>query len=194
MWSNPSLSYADYGGVSENDEEKLQWYDPIMGVPLPASMDDWVPPHLAQYLVEGKKKPLVIGDSPSSGAMHLVSKKAAELLSDIFEKHAKLYPVKLKDAPNEDYYMVVVTTEVSCLDRQKSTGFKLSTVGDPELFSPIHTWAFDESKLRGIDLFTTKDSKTITFVSESFKQRVIDAGLQGFEFRKEFWDEDPFIS
>lgn len=56
MWSNPSLSYADYGGVSENDEEKLQWYDPIMGVPLPASMDDWEPPHLEQYLGDGKKK------------------------------------------------------------------------------------------------------------------------------------------
>lgn len=195
-WSNPSLSYAGYLAISESDDEKMQWYDPLMGVPLPASTDDWGPPLLEQYLGDGKKKrkPRPIGDSPSSGAVHLVSQKAANALSDIFEKHAKLYPVKLRDAPNEEFFMVVVTTEIDCLDRESSTGKKSGYEKKPEYFSTIETWVFDESKLEGVDLFVLPDSNTTCYVSEGFKQRVIDSGLKGFEFRKEFWDEDPFIS
>ncbi|AOE49525.1 imm11 family protein [Kangiella sediminilitoris] len=195
-WFNPSLSYAGYLAVSESDDERMQWYDPLMGVPLPASMEDWKPPLLEQYLGDGKKKrkPGIIGDSPSSGVVHLVSEKAANALSDIFEKHAKLYPVKLKDAPNENFYMVVVTTEIDCLDRDKSTGKRTGYEIRPEYFSSIHTWVFDESKLEGVDLFVLPDSKTTCYVSDRFKQRVIDAGLKGFGFEKEFWDEDPIIT
>lgn len=195
-WFNPSLSYAGYLAASEDDEERMQWYDPLMGVPLPTSMNEWEPPLLEQYLGDGKKKrkPGVIDDSPSSGVVHLVSGKAANALSDIFEKHAKLYPVKLKDAPNEDFYMVVVTTEIDCLDRENSAGKKSGYEKKPEYFSTIETWVFDESKLEGVDLFVLPDSKTTCYVSEQFKQRVLDSGLKGFGFVKEFWDEEPLIS
>ncbi|WP_018624959.1 imm11 family protein [Kangiella aquimarina] len=195
-WSYPNLTYAGYLAVSESDDEKMQWYDPLMGVPLPTSMNEWEPPLLEQYLGDGKKKrkPSPIGDAPSSGVIHLVSQKAVDALSDIFDKHAKLYPVKLKDAPNEDFYMIVVTTEVDCLDREKSTGKRTGYEKRPEYFSSIHTWVFDESKLEGVDLFVLPDSKTTCYVSERFKQRVLYSGLKGFGFVKEFWDDEPLIS
>ena len=58
----------------------------------------------------------------------------------------------------------------------------------------IETWVFDESKLENIDLFVLPDSKTSIYVSEEFKRRVVEAGLKGFGFKTEFWDENLFIS
>jgi len=179
-WSNTNLAYAGYLGISEEDEEKMQWYDELMGVPL-VSLEEWTPPILEQYLGDGKKKRKlgIVGDSPSSGMIKLISERAAKALSDIFEKHALLYPVVLKDVPNEKFYMVVVKTIIeNALDRD----------------ARIEKWTFNEENLNDIDMFSLPDSKTSIYVSEEFKTRVVEAELTGFGFKTEFWDENPFIS
>ena len=81
-WSNTSLAYADYCAVSEEDDRKMQWYDDFMGIPL-VSINEWIPPVLEQYLGDGKKKRKlsVIGDSPASAMMKLISERAALALS-----------------------------------------------------------------------------------------------------------------
>lgn len=71
MWSNSSLTFAGYLGVTDEDEEKVQWDDPVMGEPLPP-LELWQQPLLEQYLGDGKKKrkPGIIGDSPSTGSIN----------------------------------------------------------------------------------------------------------------------------
>jgi len=195
-WSNTNLAYAGYLGISEEDEEKMQWYDELMGVPL-VSLEEWTPPILEQYLGDGKKKRKlgIVGDSPSSGMIKLISERAAKALSDIFEKHALLYPVVLKDVPNEKFYMVVVKTIIeNALDRDASTGKRYEHEKKPEYFSLIEKWTFNEENLNDIDMFSLPDSKTSIYVSEEFKTRVVEAELTGFGFKTEFWDENPFIS
>lgn len=190
----PSEKYAEYGGCTEADDRKRRWFDPIIGDPLPP-LSGWQSPCLTQYLGGGtkKRKPKPIGDAPSSGVLNLISQRAADALRDIWDRHALLYPVDLDDA-SAPYYMVVVQTEIDALDRERSTG-KLQKYGaTPELFGVIHEWVFNEAQLGGNVLFRLPDSKTTTYVTEAFKERVLAANLDGFCLKRNFWEEKPFIS
>ena len=198
-WRQSSMKYAGYLGITKQDERKLCWYDDLLGDPLP-DLSNWETPRLVQYLGEGKKKrkPGIVGDSPSSASLNLISQNAADALTDIWDRHALLYPVILDDVPNMPYYMVVVQTELpfEALDREKSTGkpVKYGPYANQGFFAPIETWVFDQTIVSDNDLFSIPDTQVNYFVSERFKQRVIEAGLQGFCLRREFWEEKPFIS
>lgn len=184
---------ADYSGKSSADEEKICWHDSLMGVPL-VSLVDWDPPILEQYLGGITKKRKPIGDSPASGPVNIISQRAADALSDIWDQHALLYPVILDDDRNNKYYMVVVQTVLDCLDREKSTGTKQKYSSTPNLFASIHTWSFFNDCIGDTDLFVLPDSNVTSYVSERFKQRVIKAGLKGFCLKKEFWEENSWVS
>ena len=185
---------AEYTGNSERDNRKMCWYDTVLGDPLPM-LSEWVSPSLTQYRGgNGKRKPRPLCDSPSSASINLISQRAAEVLSDIWDRHATLYPVTLDDADDQKYYMVVVDTLLDCLDREKSSGPLQKYGPTPDMFASIYEWVFDEECIGDNDLFTTPDSKTSIFTSDRFRACVSDAGLKGFCFRKSFWDENPWIS
>jgi hypothetical protein len=187
---------AGYIGKTPGDEEKVRWYDSLMGIPL-VPLDDWEPPVLEQYLggnTKKRKRLKPIGDSPASGPVNIISERAAIALSDICDRHTSLYPVILDDDRINKYYMVVVQTVLDCLDREKSTGPKQKYTSTPDLFASVETWVFDDECIGDVDLFVLPDSKTATFVSERFRQRVIESGLKGFCLKKEFWEEDSWVS
>lgn len=157
---------------------------------------EWSPPTVVQYLGDDRKKrkPAPIGDAPSSSQLNMVSQAGASALADIFARHAKLYPVILDDASDAPYFMVIPTTEIDCIDREQSTG-KLAKYGpNPHMFAVVEEWVFRENEIGEADMFVLPDSPTTTYVSERFKQRVIEAGLKGFCLKRYFWEEDPFIS
>jgi hypothetical protein len=186
--------YAGYLGVGPADEAKMDWHPALPSSVLPP-LSQWEPPRLAQYLGQGKKprKPKPIGDAPGSGLCNLISQRAADALSDIWDRHALLYPVVLDDAP-DPYYMVVVQTVIDALDRERSVG-KLQKYGPtPDLFAVIDEWVFHEDQLGDAMLFRLPDSKTAMYVTEVFKNRVVAAKLKGFCLKRSFWEEKPFIS
>lgn len=185
---------ADYVGKNEDDDRKLNWDDRFRGLPLP-SVEEWEAPTLTQYRGENGTRALRdVTDSSSSASSNIVSELAAKKLAAFWEKHATLYPVKLDDVPSQAYYLVVVTTELQCLDREASTG-KLQKYGPtPDLFAYVERWHFDEDCVGDNDVFTIPDSKTQIYVTERFKKSVHDAGLKGFCLRREFWDPEPWIS
>lgn len=193
------MKYADYGGASDAEERQMCWHDNLIGDPLP-SLEDWKTPRLTQYLGEkGTRKPGIVGDSPSSGSLNLISQRALDTLQDIWDRHALLYPVILDDMPETPYYMVVVQTELpfEALDREKSTGkpVKFGPRANQGYFAPVEKWVFNKDVVGNNDLFSIPDGAPPNYyVSERFKQRVIDAGLKGFCLRREFWEEKPFIS
>ena len=173
----------------------MNWSDTLIGDPLPP-LSAWKPPRLTQYLGEEKKKrkPRAIGDAPASGRVNLVSQRAVDALADIWRRHALLYPVVLDDA-DQPYYMVVVQTVVSdALDRDASSGKRNTYGGNPEHFVTLDEWVFDEHKLGGVELFHIPDIRLAYYVTECFKQRVVDAELEGFCLKRRFWDDKPFFS
>jgi hypothetical protein len=193
-WSR-SERYAGYVGVTDADERKLNWSDALIGDPLPP-LSAWLPPCLAQYEGAGrpKRKPKPIGDSPASGRLNLISERAAEALADIWQRHAILYPVSLDDTDQRYYMVVVKTTIVDALDREASSGKRNTHGGDLSHFATLDEWVFKERRLQGVDLFQVPDIKLAYYVTDAFKQRVIQARLKGFCLKARFWDDKPFLS
>lgn len=196
-WRNISTKYADYLGSTKQDDRAVNWHNPVLGDPLP-SLEDWKIPLLEQYLGEkgNERKPGLITDCVKSAAVNLISQRAADALRDIWDAHALLYPVKLADKPDVPYYMVVPTIEIDCLDRKKSKG-DIQKYGKDKgkgYFSILEEWVFREDEIGQNVLFTLPDKKATIYVTEAFKQRVIEAGLTGFCFNKSFYDENPLIT
>lgn len=194
LWLNPSMEYAGYIGKTEKDDAAVTWYSPVLGEPLP-SLKEWQTPLLVQYL--GSRKKLgIVADCTQSAGQVIISQKAADLLSDVWEKHATLYPVILEDRPNESYYMVVVHTVIDCIDREQSVG-TVNEFEDHEkygYFDLIREWVFREEEIGDNLMFVLPDDPATVYVTEQFKQRVVDAELKGFGFRKAFFDDAAFIS
>ncbi len=192
-WSGPEQG-AEYIGLTEEDDQQLLWYDDHFGDALP-DLALWRPPTLTQYLGEnGKRKSRPVLDAVSSADHNLISERAAASLSDIWDRHATLYPVNLDDWTGAPYYMVVVNTALDCLDRDKSDGPRQMVGPTPELFAYLNKWVFDGDCVGDVDLFVTPDSPTICYVSEQFKSRVIEEDLKGFGLRRDWWDTDEWIS
>lgn len=187
LWLNSSSNYAGYIGKTEEDDAAVTWYSPVLGKPLP-SLKEWQTPVLKQYL-GNRKKPGIVADCIQSASQVIISQKAVDALSDIWDKHATLYPVILEDRPDEPYYMVVVHTVIDCIDREKSVG----TINDFEddercgYFDLIREWVFREEEIGDNLMFVLPDNPATIYVTEQFKQRIVDAGLKGFGFRKTFF-------
>lgn len=194
LWLNSNMRYAGYVGKTEEYDAMVTWYSPILGKPL-SSLKDWQAPLLMQYL-DGRKRPGIVADCTQSAGQVIISQKSADALSDIWDKHATLYPVILEDKPNEPYYMVVVHTMIDCIDRKKSVGSINEFEGDERYgyFDLIREWVFKEEEIGDNLMFVLPDNPAIIYVTEQFRQRVVSAGLKGFGFKKTFFDETPFIS
>ena len=190
QWSGSEDS-VDYVGASEDDDKKLQWHDKIMGTPL-VPLADWEPPNVVQSIERGARKQP--GDAPMSRLVNLISKRASTVLKDIWDRHATLYPLQVVDHKDEELFMVVAHTVLDCIDRTASTGPLQNYGPTPELFAYVEKWVFDESAIGDDDLFVLPDSPTSIFVSEQFKRRVAEAGLEGFCLLSSYWDDDPWIS
>ncbi|PNK59540.1 imm11 family protein [Psychrobacter sp. FDAARGOS_221] len=194
-WFNPDMKYARYLGKNDSDESSMCWDSPILGDPLPP-LSEWETPLLVQFIGNGQTKNKIISDCVSSGVQKLISQKAVDALADIWQKHATLYPVKLEDKPDTAYYMVVVHTVIDCINREQSKGMiQISGKNAGKgYFGSMTKWVFREDEIGDNCMFVLPDSATSIYVTDEFKQRVIDAGLTGFGFVKEPYDEDPFIS
>ncbi len=186
-WSAPEDA-VDFVGSTESDDRWLLWHDPLLGEPLP-DLEDWTPP---QVVCRGARR--VNTDAPMSRLVNLVSAKAAEVLSDIWSRHAILYPLVTADASDDSFFMVVVKTQLDCIDRQKSQGPLQKYGSTPDLFANVESWVFDTGIIGDADAFVLPDSSTTVYVSERFKNRVVESGLRGFCLKTRFWEEDPWVS
>ena len=183
--------YAEYDGVTEADNRKIDWSVLDVGDPLPP-LEQWEAPRLTQYLGDGKKprKPKKIGDASFVGRPLLISQRAADALKDIWDRHATLYPVHLDDAPEQMYYMVIVKTVLDCLDEDAS---RLVRDRKGRICS-VYDWVFKEGCLDDSDIFRLPYNETAFYVTTRFKERVVAAKLKGFAFYTHFWDADAFVS
>ncbi|MBV7434678.1 hypothetical protein KRX19_06510 [Cardiobacteriaceae bacterium TAE3-ERU3] len=194
-WMNADSRYAQYDGKEEVDDTAITWMSPVLGDPLPP-LSQWRTPTLTQYIGDNSSKSSKIIADCVRGLSPYINQKSVDALADIWDKHATLYPVILDDRPNEPYYMVVVNTVIDCIDREASIGNidKNTLHGKKGYFSGITQWVFREDEIGDNDIFVLPDDPSTNYVTERFKQRVIEAELTGFGFVTEQFDDNPFVS
>lgn len=188
-----NIKYAELIDVTQADCRKIWWSHHDIGDPLP-DLNDWISPVLKDYQGEnGERKKRKVADF---SGQNFVSHKAKQVLDDLWGDHVDLYPVQVPDAQDPRYYMVVVKTVLDCLDVEKSV-FARRTNGDPYL---LKEWRFKEDVIGDVPIFRFKDDfpksvmGDVVYVSERFKNFVLEEKLKGAVFNKKLNDDAPIIS
>lgn len=190
-----TMKFAGYVGKTDAEDRQVSWPSKSRGIPLPP-LAEWKTPTLVQYLGEGPRlrKPKVVGDCVATSYLRIISQAAADALADVWEKNALLYPVRLDDVPDQCFYIVVPRIALDCLDWERSK-FARCANGQPYL---MNEWVIREDALGDADLFSIPlypgHSPMNYYVTERFRQRVIDAGLGDFVFGRMWPDPKPLIT
>jgi len=149
----------------------------------------WVPPQLAKIWtpqpVGGEVAPFV--DYPCLElTTPAFSPKAVQVLRPMLGDGGELLELRHKNGP---YFALNVTKRSDALDERKS---KIKWFDDAPRVSAldIKYFEFHQSRLRGLSLFSLKQTARFVLVTEEFKQRVEAAALNGFQFTK-VWPLPP---
>ncbi|WP_053600437.1 imm11 family protein [Bacillus sp. FJAT-18017] len=146
--------------------------------------DIWETPQVRIYK-KGKKS-----DFPSGLlSVPILSEKAVEVLSGLLTDKAELLP--LMTTENEKYYAVNVLNVLDCIDGEQSEATRLP---DNQILT-YKKYAFLAEIAEGQDIFKIVDHEekflinSPVFVSDRFRDRVLQSGLKGFDFI-EVWDSE----
>lgn len=133
----------------------------------------WKAPRLTGRVVPFNDYPCIDVCNPA------FSERACDALRELLKPNGELLPVRTESG---SYFFYNVTTVVDVLDVKKS---KCNFWCDPPTTAvSIDYFEFYSSKLKGLSIFRIIDWPTPVFVSRGFVDRVYEAGLNGFEFRK----------
>lgn len=158
-----------------NDEA----YDDLL-VENPQSIN-WRPQSLAKqwkpWPVLGPVNPF--NDYPSISLIEPVfSRRAVDALTDMLTKNGELLHLKSESG---DYYLYVVMTIIDALNQQTS---RLTRSRDDAPAVYVDFFDFEASALAGASIFRIPELPNYTLVTDRFKNRVEQAGLNGFRFVK----------
>lgn len=142
---------------------------------------DWQPQSLAKRWtpmpVTGPVNPF--NDYPClEVAKPVFSRRAVDVLGEMLTKNGELLP--LKTAVGE-YFLYIVLTKLNALDLPRS---KLVRTSPRKTALDIDYFAFKQSALRGTAIFRVREHPNKYLVTDAFKSRVEQAGLNGFHFIK----------
>lgn len=187
--------YADLSSVGDIMNEFQ--FNPVPAFPAPlVNKETYKPIEFELFEGEGedKRKTRGIADFISNTSAHILSERAVDALSDLWEKYGELYPITVKGYDNP-YYVFFPTNVVDCLDYEKSTlkgeGYKWDLYH--RRFSVLLKFVFHEDKVGDNTMFTLPDEPYGTiYVNETFKERVKKAKLKGIALYKEFFDPKPW--
>ncbi len=171
----------------------------LLGNQLPVedwdTVDDahggWLPPPLGKLWtpqpVGGDVPPFV--DYPTLElATPAFSPRAVQALRQLLEAGGELLEIRHKNGP---YFALNVTKQTEALDVRKAE-IKWFSDAVGVRARDITRFEFHKSKLRGLSIFSLKQTPRFTLVTEEFKQRVEAAGLNGFAFTK-VWPPPPGV-
>jgi hypothetical protein len=103
------------------------------------------------------------------------SKRAVEALRDLLEPNGEILPLICEFG---DYYAFNTTTVVDALDEEHS---ELKRFKDGGIMR-ILRYEFYPEKLQGLSIFKLSQLPGGDYVTDTFVQRVQEAGLVGFDF------------
>lgn len=114
----------------------------------------------------------------------IFDKKSVSVLNDLLTDNAEILPL---DCDEGEFYAINVINVIDCIDYEKS---KYKTFRDGKRIMRFTKYVFDEVKIDGLNIFKIKDEPLKRpFVSENFKNKIIDNNLVGFKFELA-WDSE----
>ena len=144
-----------------------------------SKIEDWTP-----LAVKPMDRKLPFGDVTSLWHMEVVSPKVIEVVKDLTEGQAEYLPLL---CVNHEYYLVNVVNLVGAIDYSKA---KVEYFPNSNRVMMIEKFAFLEEKLKGNHIFKLVECRRVTiYVSDEFRQRVIDSGITGARFDL-IWDSE----
>ena len=144
-----------------------------------SKIGDWTP-----VAVKSMERNLPFGDVTSLWHMEVVSPKVIETIKDLTEGQAEYLTLLCIDY---EYYLVNVVNVVDAIDYSKAKAKYFSNSNKVMRFEKI---AFLEEKLKGNHIFKLVEHCHVTiYVSDEFRQRVIDSGITGAKFDL-IWDSE----
>ena len=144
-----------------------------------SKIKDWTP-----LAVKSMERNLPFGDVTSLWHMEVVSPKVIEAVKDLTEGQAEYLPLL---CINYEYYLVNVINLVDAIDYSKA---KVEYFPNSNRVMMFEKFAFLEEKLKGNHIFKPVERRGINlYVSDEFRQRVIDSGATGARFDL-IWDSE----
>ncbi|WHY79978.1 hypothetical protein QNH20_12895 [Neobacillus sp. WH10] len=162
-----------------NDEDSDLFRENFRGVPM---KETWIPIQVGTYK-EGNES-----DYPDGLLSPPVfSEKAVHVLGGLLQGKAELLP--LYSTKYKKYYAINVVNVLDCIDGENSEVKRYRTGS----IMKYKKYAFVQQAIKGQDIFKIVDheekkiKKTSVFVSDLFRNKVLNSGLKGFDFI-EVWD------
>jgi hypothetical protein len=104
------------------------------------------------------------------------SRRAVDALGEMLTKNGELLPLKTTVG---EYFLYIVLTKLNALDLTRS---KLVRTSPRKTALDIDYFAFKQSALRGAAIFRVHEHPNKYLVTDAFKARVEQCGLNGFHF------------
>jgi hypothetical protein len=167
--------YQDFKGEDWTRINKLDWQPPFFSskwspVPVVGSVGEYV-------------------DYTTVSRVPTFSHRAVKALEEFLVPNGELLEI-LPKRSRQRYYAYNILTKSDSLDVQRS---RFESRGDPaeDTASRISFFSFDEARLAELSIFRIREYPKAVFVTETFKDRVDKAGLNGFYFIKVYpYNED----
>jgi hypothetical protein len=159
----------------EKDVEKLVNFYKFDGTTI---MNCWEPVQVDVY------DKIKRSDTPTFNSGPVLSERGVAILKDLICGSAEILPLKYK---REQYYVLNVTNILDCIDYSKAQYIPFSSSGRPMVFT---NYAFKYEAVKNEHIFKIiEHPKSNVFVSDYFRNRVIESGLVGFRF-EEVWNSE----
>lgn len=165
--------YDNLTPAEEFDLDEIQSFDGRRKI------NDWKP----MIVKKIEDKPL--SNAPGfSSHIPVIDKLALEKLYDIINDFVEILPLQCSEG---EYYALNITEVLDCIDYEKS---EYKTFSDGIRIMRFIKYSFREDKVNGKHIFKIVDEpRRRPFVSDEFRQRVLNSNLTGFKFELA-WDSE----
>ena len=169
------LGEEGYEVINACDDADYDLFLSLDGAPRAA---DWRPVKVRRVRADNRQA-CNPSDFPWLGSNAIVMRKnAVDALHDILEKNGEVLPLQTDDGVE---LSVLNAQVVDALDEDSSDIMRFPSTNRIML---VKKPVFFENVIRGLDLFRLPHRASSTYVSDSFVNRVKEAGLRGLTFNK----------
>ena len=167
-------NYENLERVGEFSLELLQSFDGR------SKVEDWTP--LAFKAMYGNRP---WGDASSYHThMPIVTRRVIEATRDLLGNNVEILPVLCE---KQELFLLNVTQVLDCIDYTRAIYKRFPSSGRIMRFKKF---SFIKDKVIGMHVFKIKEQPLYgVFVSDEFRQRILDNGLEGFAFEL-VWDSE----
>jgi hypothetical protein len=150
-------------------------WSPIAVAPAREWEEKGLPSEQKEYLSSRRTLPLADFSPWPSSSEAIFNDRALKVMLPLIEGAIEVLPLEFE---GDRLHLINVISLIDCLDRQRSS---IEWLADDIVFRITH-YDFKEESLKGQHIFKIPEMLTSIFVSDEFKSRVEENGLQGLSW------------